>query len=63
MPKFRQSKTSNIFECKSAIPKVLMNFTVFSAKVVDGFSIKEDGDVAFDTEARVKIVGDMGSDA
>ena len=62
MPEFGQSKTSNVFEVEGTIPKVLMNLTIFSAKVVDSLSIKENGDVTFDTKARIKIVGDMGSD-
>jgi hypothetical protein len=62
MSKFGQPKTPNVFKGECAVPKVLMNLTIFSAKVVDSLSVKENGDVTFDTKARVKIVGDMGSD-
>ena len=59
--KLCQAKTSDIFQGKCPVPKVLMQLTVFSSKVVNGFSVKENRDVTFNAEPRVKIVRNMCS--
>jgi hypothetical protein len=62
VPKLSQTKTSDILERKGAVPKVLMNLTVFSAEIVDCLSIQENGDVALYTETWIEVVGNVSSD-
>lgn len=60
--KLSQTKTSDVLKRKGAVPKVLMNLTVFPAKIVDCLSVQENGDVALDTETWIEVVNSMSSD-
>ncbi len=60
--KLSQAKTSDVLKRKGAVPKVLMNLTVFPAKIVDCLSGQENGDVALDTETWIEVVSNMSSE-
>jgi hypothetical protein len=60
--KLSQAKTSDVLKRKGAVPKVLMNLTVFPAKIVDCLSVQENGDVALDTETWIEVVSTLSSE-
>jgi hypothetical protein len=63
MTKLGQSEAADVLQIQGSLEEILMKFTVFPSKIVDSFSIQEDGDVVFNTEAWVKIICGMSSDS